>query len=124
MLLRVASLAAASVCLCAAVHPEAGKVLVLVNDVAPPEPGTDGKGVSVFVGEHYAQQRGVPAGQILHLNIPLGGCANDPPIGTAGTWAARNSTPPSGSRSRSSWRTTSSPIRSTISCRCTAYQRC
>src|SRR5262249_47653141 len=43
----------------------------LVNDVAAPEPGTNGKGASVFVGEYYAQQRGVPASQILHLNIPL-----------------------------------------------------
>jgi uncharacterized protein (TIGR03437 family) len=82
MVLRLSSLAVASICFCvstdAAVHPEAGKVLVLVNDVAPPESGTNGKGASVFVGEYYAQQRGVPAGQILHLNIPLGCCENNP----------------------------------------------
>ena len=64
--------------LCAAAHPEAAAVLILVNDAVPPQPGTGTKGASVFVGEYYAQQRGVPANQILHLNVPLGCCANEP----------------------------------------------
>jgi len=64
MFVRVASLATAWICFCAvgraALHPEAGNVLVLVNDVAPPEPGTNSKDARVFVGEYNAQQRGVP----------------------------------------------------------------
>jgi uncharacterized protein (TIGR03437 family) len=63
---------------CAAVHPEAANVLILVNDAVPPQAGTGTKGASVYVGEYYAQQRGVPVTQILHLNIPLGCCASDP----------------------------------------------
>ena len=62
----------------AAAHPEASAVLILVNDAVPPQAGTGAKGASVFVGEYYAEQRGVPAAQILHLNVPLGCCASDP----------------------------------------------
>lgn len=46
-------------------------VLILVNDAYPAETGTGGVGASVYVGQHYAQMRGVPTSQILHLNIPL-----------------------------------------------------
>jgi len=62
----------------AAAHPEATSVLILVNDAVPPQAGTGTKGASVFIGEYYAQQRGVPSAQILHLNVPLACCANDP----------------------------------------------
>ena len=80
--MRALWLAAIGVCLAsgapAAAHPEASTVLILVNDAVPPQAGTGAKGASVFVGEYYAEQRGVPASQILHLNIPLGCCAADP----------------------------------------------
>ena len=46
-------------------------VLVLVNDAYPPENGTNGVGASVWVGQHYAEVRGIPAANVLHLNIPL-----------------------------------------------------
>jgi uncharacterized protein (TIGR03437 family) len=58
----------------AATHPEASRVLILVNDAAPPESGTNGKSASVFVGEYYAQQRGIPLANIVHLNVPLACC--------------------------------------------------
>src|SRR5260370_26251635 len=62
----------------AAVSPEAATVLILVNDAVPKAAGTGGKGASVWVGETYAKRRGVPFTQILHLNIPLGCCDNNP----------------------------------------------
>jgi uncharacterized protein (TIGR03790 family) len=62
----------------AATSPEAASVLVLVNDAALPEPGTGTKGASVWVGEYYGQQRGVPDSQIVHLNIPLACCESNP----------------------------------------------
>jgi uncharacterized protein (TIGR03790 family) len=62
----------------AAASPEAATVLILVNDAVPKAAGTDGKGASVWVGETYAKRRGVPFTQILHLNIPLGCCDNNP----------------------------------------------
>jgi uncharacterized protein (TIGR03790 family) len=55
-----------------------GSVLILVNDIVPPEPGTGRKGASVFVGEYYAQKRSIPSGNIVHLSVPLGCCNNDP----------------------------------------------
>jgi uncharacterized protein (TIGR03790 family) len=63
---------------CAATHPEAANVLILVNEAVPPQAGTGSKGASVFIGEYYAQQRGVPVSQILRLNIPLACCESDP----------------------------------------------
>ena len=51
-------------------------VLVLVNDTVGPEDGTQGKGASVWVGEYYAQRRGIPADHVLHLSVP----ASSPPI--------------------------------------------
>jgi uncharacterized protein (TIGR03790 family) len=53
-------------------------VLILVNDLVPPESGTNGIGASIYVGQYYAARRGIPAANILHLNVPLGCCANDP----------------------------------------------
>src|SRR5205823_5075294 len=46
-------------------------VLVLVNDAWPAEAGTGGLGASIYVGGHYAAVRHIPAGNVLHLNIPL-----------------------------------------------------
>jgi len=60
----------------AAVDPNT--VLILVNDVAPPESGTGSKGASVYVGEYYATRRGIPFSNIVHLSIPLSCCDNDP----------------------------------------------
>jgi uncharacterized protein (TIGR03790 family) len=51
--------------------PLAERVLVLVNDSVPREEGTAKQGASVFVGEYYAQRRGVPRQQILHLKTSL-----------------------------------------------------
>ena len=50
---------------------DAARVLILVNDAVPPEPGTGVKGASVYVGEHYTERRGVPRANIVHLTIPL-----------------------------------------------------
>src|SRR5262245_64677132 len=47
--------------------PLAERVLVLVNDRMPREPGTGNAGASAFVGQHYASRRGIPPGNILHL---------------------------------------------------------
>jgi uncharacterized protein (TIGR03790 family) len=52
-------------------------VLVLVNDAYLPESGTNGLGASVFVGEHYAEIRNIPASNIVHLNIPYAGWQSD-----------------------------------------------
>jgi uncharacterized protein (TIGR03790 family) len=52
-------------------------VLVLVNDAYLPETGTNGVGASIFVGEHYAEMRNIPASNILHLNIPYAGWQSD-----------------------------------------------
>jgi uncharacterized protein (TIGR03790 family) len=57
---------------------DAERVLILVNDTVPPEAGTGRKGASAFVGEHYADRRGVPRSNIVHLTIPLACCENDP----------------------------------------------
>src|SRR5690349_8479089 len=54
----------------AAASPESASVLILVNDDVAPSPGTGRKGASVWVGEYYAEKRGIPAGNILHLSIP------------------------------------------------------
>ncbi len=48
-------------------HPQAGRVLILVNDAMKPETGTGATGASVFVGEYYAGKRGIPKTNILHL---------------------------------------------------------
>jgi len=50
--------------------PLSASVLILVNDEIPPAPGTGRKGASEWVGEYYAAKRGIPAGNIVHLNIP------------------------------------------------------
>lgn len=55
-----------------------GSVLILVNDLVPPEVGTGGKGASIFVGEYYAQRRGIPRENIVRLRVPLACCNNDP----------------------------------------------
>ena len=53
-----------------AASPLAASVLILVNDEIPPAPGTGRKGASDWVGEVYAEKRGIPSGNILHLSIP------------------------------------------------------
>jgi uncharacterized protein (TIGR03790 family) len=55
-----------------------GSVLILVNDLVPSEAGTGRKGASVFVGEYYAQKRGIPRENIVHLSVPLACCENNP----------------------------------------------
>jgi uncharacterized protein (TIGR03790 family) len=57
---------------------DADRILILVNDSVPPEAGTGLKGASLFVGEHYADRRGVPPSNIVHLRIPPVCCDNDP----------------------------------------------
>lgn len=52
-------------------------VLIVVNDAYKPEAGTNGTPASVYVGEHYAAVRNVPACNILHLNIPYAGYQAD-----------------------------------------------
>jgi uncharacterized protein (TIGR03790 family) len=52
-------------------------VLVVVNDVYRSEAGTNGKPASVYVGEHYAAMRNIPASNILHLKIPYAGYQAD-----------------------------------------------
>ncbi|MEP6535511.1 MAG: TIGR03790 family protein [Bryobacteraceae bacterium] len=68
LLLRIA---ACCWCLAAAAwadpHPQADRVLILVNDAMKPETGTGAAGAGVFVGEYYAGKRGIPKGNILHL---------------------------------------------------------
>lgn len=49
----------------------ADRVLILVNDATPPENGTNGLGASVFVGQYYANARGIPTANILHLNTAI-----------------------------------------------------
>ncbi|MEP7353903.1 MAG: TIGR03790 family protein [Acidobacteriota bacterium] len=61
---------------CRAAVEDPNTVLILVNDQSPAETGTGGLGASVFVGQHYAQKRGIPSSNILHLNIPVGGNNN------------------------------------------------
>ena len=61
---------------CSAATEDPSTVLILVNDQAPPEAGTGSVGASVYVGQYYAQQRGIPAQNIVHLNIPLGSPPN------------------------------------------------
>ena len=48
-------------------HPQAGRVLILVNDAMKPETGTGATGAGVFVGEYYAEKRGIPKANILHV---------------------------------------------------------
>jgi uncharacterized protein (TIGR03790 family) len=50
---------------------EPAKVLLVVNDATPPETGTGGIGASLFVAERYAEARGVPQSNIVHINVPL-----------------------------------------------------
>lgn len=52
-------------------------VLVVVNDAYSSEAGTNGNPASVYVGEHYAVMRNIPASNILHLNIPYAGYQAD-----------------------------------------------
>jgi uncharacterized protein (TIGR03790 family) len=48
-----------------------GSVLIIVNDAMPPEPGTGSQGASEYVGRYYAQARGIPLGNILHISSPI-----------------------------------------------------
>src|SRR5437764_7957238 len=73
--LAVAGLLFAGPCI-AATDPST--VLILVNDLVPPESGTGATGASIYVGEYYATRRGVPFSNIVHLHVPLACCENDP----------------------------------------------
>ncbi|MFN7937697.1 MAG: TIGR03790 family protein [Bryobacteraceae bacterium] len=53
-----------------AASPEAGRVLVVVNKAVGKMEGTGKTGASVWVGEYYAEKRGIPAANILYLDIP------------------------------------------------------
>lgn len=53
-------------------------VLVLVNDLTPAESGTNGTGASVWVGQYYAAQRGIPAQNVLHLSVQGNSCGSPP----------------------------------------------
>src|SRR5258708_7406875 len=53
-------------------------VLILVNDLVPPETGTGSTGASVYVGQYYAARRGIPLSNIVHLSVRLACCDNDP----------------------------------------------
>src|SRR6267154_3835878 len=77
---RIISVAVAGLCLIrhcnAATDPST--VLILVNDLVPPEAGTGSTGASIYVGEYYASRRGIPFSNIVHLSVPLACCSNDP----------------------------------------------
>lgn len=51
-------------------HPDASRVLILVNPGVGKMEGTGKKGASVYVGEYYAEKRGIPENNILQLEIP------------------------------------------------------
>ncbi len=61
-----------------AVSDDPASVLILVNDQTVAEDGTGGKRASVWVGEHYAEARGVPKQNIVRLSVPLACCQNSP----------------------------------------------
>ena len=48
--------------------PLAERVLVLVNDRMPAEPGTGKSGASIFVGSYYAAKRGIPVRNLIRLH--------------------------------------------------------
>jgi uncharacterized protein (TIGR03790 family) len=77
-LLAVAVLAVLLLRTVASAADDPDRILILVNDAVPPESGTGGKGASIYVGEHYADRRGIPRSNIVHLTIPLACCENDP----------------------------------------------
>ncbi len=52
------------------IFSEAASVLILVNDAVGPAQGTGKKGASVWLGQYYAAKRGIPPGNIVHLNVP------------------------------------------------------
>src|ERR1700704_5690363 len=77
---RIPALAVASLVLigpCLAVT-DPSTVLILVNDLVPPETGTGSTGASIYVGEYYATRRGIPFSNIVHLSVPLACCNSDP----------------------------------------------
>jgi uncharacterized protein (TIGR03790 family) len=53
-----------------AATPEAGRVLIVVNDTVAARDGTEGMGASEWVGLSYAEKRGIPKRNVLHLDIP------------------------------------------------------
>jgi len=65
------ALAAAAFCFTAIVPaqqtPLTERVLVLVNDRMPKEAGTGNVGAGIFVGQHYAARRGIPAANVFHV---------------------------------------------------------
>lgn len=50
-------------------HPEAGRVMIVVNDNARAEEGTEGKGASIWAGEQYARLRQIPVANICHIKV-------------------------------------------------------
>ena len=73
--LLLAGLALSSTC---AGATDPNTVLILVNDLVPPETGTGSTGASVYVGQYYAARRGIPLSNIVHLSVRLACCDNDP----------------------------------------------
>ena len=63
---------------CAFAADDPASVLIVVNDNTPPEAGTDGVGAGQFVANHYAEARGIPAGNIVHIRTSMACCDSDP----------------------------------------------
>jgi uncharacterized protein (TIGR03437 family) len=55
----------------AAAAADPATVLIVVNDGAPPETGTGNKSASTWLGEYYANARGIPAANVVKLNLPM-----------------------------------------------------
>jgi uncharacterized protein (TIGR03790 family) len=71
-------LAGAALAITCAGATDPTKVLILVNDLVPPEDGTGSTGASIYVGQYYATRRGIPLSNIVHLSVRLACCDNDP----------------------------------------------
>lgn len=50
------------------------RVMVIVNDSMPAETGTGGQGASIYVGNYYANARGIPNGNVLHITMRTNEC--------------------------------------------------
>ena len=55
-----------------------------MNDALLPDANTAGVPASQYVGQYYATKRGIPTSNIVHVNVPLGCCSNDP--GASDSW--------------------------------------
>ncbi|MFN0169412.1 MAG: TIGR03790 family protein, partial [Bryobacteraceae bacterium] len=61
-----------------AVSDDPTSVVILVNDLAPPEAGTGKVGSSQYVGNYYAQARKVPRENIFHFSYQMSCCSYSP----------------------------------------------